>query len=567
LDNLRSRAKSLLKRVSLLSAAREVRRWMMLAISAAFRNQEYARRLEFTQVKERHAEGFSRRLNELCGRPKAMVVSIGSVDGVKTELGLIKGLELAGFTPVVLTPQDRWLIKYYELARVDSCLFREDYLGQVDSSQVGAVVSGVRSLEDLLACEYAGVRVGRFAASTALRKFRVGSLDFGSREIRERLMPFVASSMNHTVGAQEIIRTVRPKLVLFVDRGYTPVGELFDICLANGIDVITWNAAHKNNAIMVKRYTLENRDEHPASLAEASWQGIRGMEWTDGHRQHLHNELSSCYASGEWYSEVGTQFNTRLLKADEIHKRFGLKPEKKTAVIFPHILWDGTFFWGRDLFGSYEEWFVETVRAACVNDRVNWLIKVHPANIVKSLRDGFHGEHSEIKVIRERIGHLPDHVVIIPADSDVNTFSLFSLMGYCLTVRGTVGVEAASFGIPVLTAGTGRYDHRGFTIDSESRAEYLARIADIHEIPPLSPVQRALAERFAYAVFVLRPLSLQTVTLEYQRDSKATPRARINALTREDWLNAPDLKAFADWVADPAQVDFLTGDHGRSFGG
>jgi hypothetical protein len=366
--------------------------------------------------------------------------------------------------------------------------------------------------------------------------------------------------MAYASAACAVIGRVRPGLVLFVDRGYTPEGELFDICLANGIDVITWNAAHKNNALMIKRYTHENRDEHPASLSAESWAWVRQKKWTDAHRQRLQGELRSCYTSGEWYSEVGTQFNTRMLDTQEIRQRFGFQQGRKTAVIFPHILWDGTFFYGYDLFESYEAWFVETVLAACANTEVNWLIKVHPGNVIKNVRDGVEAEPAEVRAIRDCIGSLPDHVRMIPAESDVSTFSLFGLMDYCVTVRGTVGIEAASFGIPVLTAGTGRYDGRGFTIDSETRDEYLERIRGIHRIAPLSPEQREMAERFAYAIFVLRPLVLTTVTLEYERDARATPKARIHAVTRKDWFKAPDLTAFAEWVGKAKELDFLSPD-------
>lgn len=560
--------KSVLKWAGLLPAARRIRRWAVITVSPAVRRQERERRREFVKFKRVHADALGCRLRpDGWGEKKALFVSSGLVDAVRTEIGLIKGLELAGFTPVVLTPPDRWLVKHYELARVQQILAWEDFLSPPDAVQGEAVVARLQSLEDLLTFEHEGVRVGRFAASTALRWLRVGALNLESRDARARLVPFIASAMTYASAAQALVRRVKPELALFPDRGYTPAGELFDICLGDGVDVVTWNAAHKNNALMVKRYTRENRDDHPASLSPASWERVQHMGWAEAHRQRLRQELHGCYASGEWYSEVGTQFNTRIMDPGEIRRRLGLDPRRKTAVIFPHILWDGTFFYGRDLFGSYEAWFIETVRAACANSRVNWVIKVHPGNMVKGVRDGVHGEPSEVRVIRQCIGPLPEHVRFIPAESDISTFSLYGLTDYCVTVRGTVGIEAASLGIPVLTAGTGRYDERGFTIDSHSRDEYLERIARIHEIPPLSPHQRELAERFAYAVFVLRPLSLTTVTLEYQKDAKATPCARVNATTPEDWLNAPDLRAFADWVADVKQLDFLAPDGDRGFRG
>ena len=490
------------------------------------------------------------------GRKKALVAGIGFVDGVKVELALIKGLQLAGFEPVVLAWRDPWLVRFYRLAGVRRIVFWDEFLGAVDHDASTAWLDQHRSFGQLLALTEGPVRVGRFAASTAFRRLRVGSLELESKTVRSRVAPFLAEAIAYARASQRVIRALQPQLAIFADRGYTPHGPLFDACVDATIDAITWNAAHKSNSLMLKRYTRENQDEHPASLSPASWELVQIMAWTDGHRQRLQQELSGGYASGDWFSEVGTQFGKRLLDADDLTRRLGLDVRKKTAVIFPHILWDGTFFWGTDLFGSYEEWFLETVRAACRNDQVNWVIKFHPANLVKNARDGVSGAPSEAVALRQHVGRLPSHVCVIPAESEINTFSLFGLMDYCVTVRGTIGLEAASFGIPVLTAGTGRYDHKGFTIDSASREQYVERLASIHALPRLTPSQRELAERYAYGVFVLRPLPWTTIDLEFEQDSRANLKVRIHAKTTEDWLNAPDLKAFAQWI-DSRQPDLL----------
>jgi hypothetical protein len=109
----------------------------------------------------------------------------------------------------------------------------------------------------------------------------------------------------------------------------------------------------------------------------------------------------------------------------------------------------------------------------------------------------------------------------------------------------------------VLTAGTGRYDHRGFTVDSETRDEYLHRLATLHVLPPMPEAERELAERFAYGAFVLRPLPLTTLTIEHGRDRKATVSVRINSRSSAELRRAPDLNAFAAWAADRSQEDFL----------
>jgi len=250
-------------------------------------------------------------------------------------------------------------------------------------------------------------------------------------------------------------------------------------------------------------------------------------------------------------SVVGTQFQKSMIDDARLRERLDLDPSKKTAFIFPHILWDATFFWGKCLFADYEEWFVETVRTACANDRVKWVIKVHPAN--QRIREGgsLGCESAEIVALR-RFGKLPPHIVMIPPESEISTYSLFRVMDYCITVCGTVGMEAARLGIPVLTGGTGPYDNKGFTVDSNTREEYLEKLRNIEDIRPLSSAQRELAERFAYASFLMCPWHAKSVTLRYLPNTqKFMYQGQVNIKSREAWYTADDLRAFADWITDP----------------
>lgn len=550
----------LVKRAGLLPAARAVKRRLELLINPQVRRRDRADRQAFVAFQRAYGCALAHELGGNGSKPVALVVSIGFADGVKQELGLIKGLQLGGFEPVVLTWRDPWLASYYRLAGVRRLQYWDEFLDPADGRDAAASLDQVHAFDELLALRDGPIRIGRFAAATAFRWLRAGSLNVQSPEDRRRLAPFLADALAYARAAERIVRAIQPRLAVFVDKGYTPQGQLFDQCVAQDIDAITWHNAHNSRSVILKRYTRDTRDAHPASLSSSSWEAVRRMAWTEAHRQRLQRELSDNYVSGEWFSEVGTQRNKRILEPAELQRRLGLDGDKKTAVIFPHILWDGTFFWGTDLFRDYEAWLLATVQAACANDRVNWIIKFHPANMVKNARDGVQGEPAELLTLRRHIGPLPPHLATIPAESDINTYSLFRAMDYCVTVRGTIGVEAASFGIPVLTAGTGRYDHKGFTVDSESPQEYVERIRRIHEIPLLSAPQRELAERFAYGVFVLRPLPLTAFTAQYQHDAKATCVVRIHARTKEDWLSARDMNALAKWASASRDEDVLLPD-------
>jgi hypothetical protein len=350
--------------------------------------------------------------------------------------------------------------------------------------------------------------------------------------------------------------------VWVADGVYTPEAEMFDACVSAGVDTFIWAAGHKSNTIMLKRYTRATREQHPKSLSQESWERVKAMPWTERHRQQLHEELHGSYASGDWQSHVGTQFNKRLAEAQDVRRQLGLDPAKKTAVIFPHILWDGSLCWGTDLFIGYEEWLIETVRAAASNRQMNWILKIHPAHVGKSVKAGRTGEPAEMLAVRKHIGVLPPHIRLVPPEHPLSTFSLYSVMDACVTVRGTVGIEAARLGIPVVTGGTGRYSGKGFTVDSASRAEYLQRLAHIQDIPRLTPAQQELAERFAYGTFLLRPLHVTCATSEYRPEDVAITGSahrtvRINISSPDEWHRAPDLRLFADWLNSDA-LDFMT---------
>src|SRR5262249_22175954 len=124
----------------------------------------------------------------------------------------------------------------------------------------------------------------------------------------------------------------------------------------------------------------------------------------------------------------------------------------------------------------------------------------------KRRRDGVEGELGDLRAIRKGVGELPPHVHLMRHDSPIATRSLFDVTDAGVTIRGSVGWELPCFGVPALTAGTGFYSGRGFTIDSATREEYLARLGRIEVTPPLTAHEVELARRHAYALARLRPL-------------------------------------------------------------
>ncbi len=413
-------------------------------------------------------------------------------------------------------------------------------------------MDAVTTLDDALALTHAGCAVGKYALSTLMRRTRRGDIPLDDPATAAEFRAYARRSVATAEAQTRLIAAARPDLVCFYDRGYTPDGELFDAALAAGAGATTLNAAHRSGLLMLKRYHSGNRDQHPASLSAESWEAVKAMPWSEARWRELHDELADAYRSGTWYDEVGTQRDREILDRDRVFEALGLDPAKKTAVVFAHLFWDATFFWGRDLFGTYEAWFKAVAAVAARNPQLNWVFKIHPANLVKSRRDGYAGEPSEFVALREALGELPPHIKLMPADHPVSTFSLFDAMDYCLTVRGTVGLEAACFAIPTITAGTGRYDRKGFTVDPETPEEYLTLLDRLDALAPLAPAQTELARRYAWALLRARPVATRCVRFRYEADGAASLTVEQDPEI-DDILASPDVRAIAAWLESDAE--------------
>ncbi len=400
------------------------------------------------------------------------------------------------------------------------------------------------------------VGCGRFAVSTLMRRLRLGDFDFFDPEIEKPLLLALARSHRALRWARRMLDRVKPSYIVMIDRGYTPFGECFDLALSRGVPVIIWNAAHRNGVIVLKRYARRNTLDHYHSLSDKSWNLIRSMEWGEPQEIKTRHELTHGYESGEWYGEVGTQLFTNKKTSDEIRTILSLDKNKKTVLVMPHLFWDATFFWGVDVFRNYQDWFEHVVRIALERTDVNWLIKIHPSNIVKNIRDGFNGSLSELDVIRKLTGAAPDHFRILMPETEIRTDQLLAVTDVCLTVRGTIGLEAAARGVRVITAGTGRYDGRGFTIDPGGVEEYEAALAGLTNLPKMTDGEIELARRFAYGVFHLRPTWLNSVTFEYGRDRAASLDTRFT-VNPGSGGETPDWRRIADWIAS-GDEDFLS---------
>ena len=506
-------------------------------------------RVRYRTTIERDIRALERRLRGVFppqrrGGPRALIVSLTTFPyQLKVEGMLASALQLAGYRPTVLVPPPTPL----DAPRRYLACFGLDELVRLEER------------DDVEAPPLEG-ELRRHVLATASRILHRTSLDPDEPELQPLLRDLALTAARSRTAGAALLDSLEPELVLFNERNYAQEAPLCDLALERGLNTIQWVNAFQDDGLVFKRYTEETKGLHPRSLSDASWERVRALPWTPEREAELAEEFELRYGGG-WGLTRRNHGWTRAFSPDEIRAELGLDPARKTAIVFSHVLWDANmFFRGVDLFPDQEAWFVESVRAACGNPRVNWIVKLHPANVWKQRRDGFEGEGSELEILREQIGELPPHVRVLRASSEISTRSIFALADYGVTIRGSIGIELPCFGVPVLTAGPGFFADRGFTVDSASAAEYLERLRRIDELPRLREEQTQLAKRHAYALFRLRPTRFTSFTSVFRPlEELGHPLDHdvvVNLRSRAEVEGAADLRAFGEW-ARADELDYL----------
>ena len=481
------------------------------------------------------------------------------LEGLFAKAFQLQGLDVAAVVP----PGAQLPPRYLDVYGISRFVTLDDFVtseteaeARREAERLGAS-AGVAELKD---ATFHGASVGRQALSTLSRHLHDGAVDLADESARAALVDFLALAIRTTLASEAMLDRVAPELVLFNERNYAAEGPLSDLALERGLNVIQFVSGFEDDAIVFKRYTPATKGMHPRALSDESWERVRELPWTPERDAELDEEFAHRY-DGTTFLARWNQGWTQRASADEVRARVGLDPERRTAVVFSHVLWDANMFYGRDLFADQEEWFVETVRAACENDGVNWVVKLHPANVWKLRRDRYEGELDELRALRERVGELPPHVRVLRPDSELSTWSLFAVTDWGVTIRGSVGFELPCFGVPVLTAGTGFYSGRGFTVDSDTAEEYLTRLRTIEQTPALSPDQVELARKHAFGLFRLRQTRFTTFRAVYQpvervdRPFEATVELRV--ASPDELARADDLRRLGEWAVGSRSLDYL----------
>lgn len=484
---------------------------------------------------------------------------------IKQEIMLALGLRLRGWNIIFLIrPDAHWAFQFFTWCKLGRIEFWDRYISWSNFIKVRHAVktllNGSCSFQSVKKWTYRNAWIGPQLLASISRNKMTGAPDPSRPDEYKELARILPESILAVHTAENILAKIPVNLCIVNEPNYAFVGPVVDMAIAKGIPVIHFSQPSRDDALVLKKLTKATRRIHPNSLSLDTFTHIQKEPWNESKETELLSELKKRY-DGTYFLQSRNQPKTSPVIAQEIKGKLGLNSEKKTACIFCPVLWDANLFYGEDLFDDFGHWFVETVLAAVRNPHLNWLIKLHPANKWKRAMQKTTEELADLELLRANVGVLPSHVKVLLPDCDISTWCLFETIDYGVTVRGTVGIELPCFGKPVLTGGTGRYSGLGFTIDSQTREEYLSRLDDLQNLPPLDLIETEKARQHAHAIFLRRPWIMKSFKSKFDYlewgshvlDHNLFPV--VQSLSRVEGVE--DLTRWADWAIEEQSVDFL----------
>lgn len=148
-----------------------------------------------------------------------------------------------------------------------------------------------------------------------------------------------------------------------------------------------------------------------------------------------------------------------------------VKRDRLIGLFYPHIFSDSNYQHGSFAFRDYYTHFFESIKVMSENTNVIWLVREHPTSY----------KYNEKGLVTEAVLNLnAENILIVP--KGIPNYALFEIGNFVVTGRGSVGLEAVSQGLPVITAGTSIYSDLGISNQFDDRYDYLDFLRKIRKV-------------------------------------------------------------------------------------
>lgn len=357
--------------------------------------------------------------------------------------------------------------------------------------------------------EYRGIDVSGFARASVRKQVRRYHLDLDGDD-RETFRRYLQTACQLVDVTYTLFDRYDIRACLANDNAYVYGGIPLAVADEHGIVGYSHKRGHRDETIQFGRTT--NRSTLPPyedmSVLEAMVD-----EPLSPDQEAVVEEIMAGRKSGE---------TTRHKYSTTLEKSVDWDDRGPVAGMFTNLIWDASLETDEAPYPDVFDWIADTVEWFLDHPDRRLVVKTHPAEAKR-------GTNESIEAwIRDEYGPLPDNVMLLPPDTDVNTYQLIRDLDVGLVYNSTVGMEMAYEGKPVVVAGETHYRNLGFTLEVDGPADYLATLADLDSLRPPEDVGPRV-RRYLYHYYVRK-----LIDFPYYSTDPETFEIRLHPVSHED---------------------------------
>ncbi|HVM44905.1 MAG TPA: capsule biosynthesis protein, partial [Candidatus Thermoplasmatota archaeon] len=191
-------------------------------------------------------------------------------------------------------------------------------------------------------------------------------------------------------------------------------------------------------------------------------------------------------------------------------RELALDPALPVVSLFTNVLWDAQLYYQYNAFPSMLNWLWETIRWFEKRSDLQLVIRIHPAEAKGALPTA----QPLLAEIQREFPKLAENVKVIPAESDLSSYTLAEMSCASLIYGARMGMEIALAGTPLIVAGETFNRGKGYSYDVETPREYFELLARLPHIPRNSPEMMERARRFAYHMYFRRMIDFPFMSVK-----------------------------------------------------
>lgn len=373
----------------------------------------------------------------------------------------------------------------YESFNIKKYLYLKSYnLGSVFVSLYESLILyfKVKTPKDLIDLKYNGINIGEEIYDTILRLnveiYTINSIQFS-------YFKYIFQAVYYMKFYDRLLMQNSIDTIIFSDLDYVPWCTLGKMGIKHKCILFQTDCGRYKKYENVYGYKLE----HKIKVTKAE---VNRALMEENIEKKIENYLEQRF-SGVAINQFDKSafLGKRIYNKQELFRKCGIfNFNKKVVFVAAHVFSDVAHYGFNTLYQDYYHWLIETIRILNTNVDINVFVKSHPSS-------KYYGEIDIVKNIIKKenlknIFYVPD---------DFNTIGVKDIADYIVTCQGTMGLEMACFGIPVLTASQGYYSGFGIDINARSKDEYEKNLKEITSIKRLPKEKRKIAKLILYLTF------------------------------------------------------------------